>query len=816
MNNINPPTDLTNLINPIIGVKRSADKISTLNDIVNTNDEVLNLARKIFVCDCQKEYIEKDLLLYQTGTYPHPTKSNITVSPHFVRDDGVIIYLQMYQKGFPLLVIDDDVIQLTMEIFEIKNTYVVTIYLKPDININEMGIANSKKLSECHTSIVKSLVRYDSHFSHKRSKKSMSDSMDSTNSTNLIDSTNSSKIVTGFIRDDWVSASKTRNYALSDTLVDWLEYHYDRSRDKKSFGHGKNTNQSESDYDFPKFLMNKGHHFEEHVVNLIKTRINSADFVTICPNMTDFNNKILEYEANTKTEILKGTPFLYQPLLMNRSGILTYSFGMPDLLVRSDYLHKIIDLNPLDESMRNFRAPKLKGDYHYVVVDIKFSTLELCADGKRIRNSGSVPAYKCQLYVYNHALGAIQGYEPTESYILGRKYKYNCRGTYYHGNSCFARFGHIEYDKWDHDYINETISAINWVKRLRTEGKEWVLLPVPSTKELYPNMCSTFETPWSSFKDEYARKIGDITLLWNCGEKNREIAHKNGIFSFKDDKCCAEKVGITGSTQKPILDEIIKINQQTQFNSALDRVKITLNNKLSNTWLRDSDLLLSVDFEIMNCIFDDFKTLPIATDQNYLFMIGVSYKTKTMTEPNYKMFMISQLSMDAEFQMIYQFYHFLRDLTDKTIGPEMEIPPLYHWGHIERSFFSGLCDRLIKKIGSDIQNDIRSVRQLKWIDMADCFKNNPIVINGCFKFGLKEVAGRLHELGLIKSIWRKNNPCNNGNSAMIMAYKAYQSAITTNTPINKVAIMTDIMEYNRIDCVVIHEIIDLLRRKSNN
>src|SRR5207244_4156261 len=81
-------------------------------------------------------------------------------------------------------------------------------------------------------------------------------------------------------------------------------------------------------------------------------------------------------------------------------------------------------------------------------------------------------------------------------------------------------------------------------------------------------------------------------------------------------------------------------------------------------------------------------------------------------------------------------------------------------------------------------------------------------------FGLKEVANRLYDIGLIETTWQKSsNSCANGNKSMIMAYQVHRESVEKNIPINKNPIMISIMEYNKIDCLIIHEIIDLLRKK---
>jgi len=64
-------------------------------------------------------------------------------------------------------------------------------------------------------------------------------------------------------------------------------------------------------------------------------------------------------------------------------------------------------------------APELGGEWHYVLVDAKFTTLHLSAAGQ-VGNGGSAPAYKGQLFIYNRALGNLQGYAPERAFLLGR------------------------------------------------------------------------------------------------------------------------------------------------------------------------------------------------------------------------------------------------------------------------------------------------------------------------------------------------------------------------------------------------------------
>jgi len=827
-------------------LKRKANLISTETNFDSEN-EALSIAKKIFFFHFRDDYHNKNLKIYSVKQQSHKKYPNIKINPHFIRDDGTAIYLELTYGDNNIFNITDDTIQITMDILKIKKTIIATI------NLTVPVVEIDTEIDNIYDSINCSYVDYSSEMAkqyiisqtRKKFKKSPKTKVE--------------QPIQGFNSKEWVSASKTKNYVLNDPLIDWLEF----SESKNSLPDKTCIELSESEIimedcneivppretpslktkglvpvgetpslktkglvpvgetpplrtnDFDSYIKNKGIEFETCVIELIKKKIPTQDFVTICHNMDQYHQNILKYEKKTIEEINKGTPFIYQAVLLNRTGKLKGSYGMPDLLVRSDHLSKILTKEIIFDGDIYRKAPKLSGSYHYVVVDIKFSTLELCYDGRRIRNSGYFPAYKCQLYIYNHALGNIQGYEPPSAYILGRKYRFTIMNNVHRGNNCFDSIGHIEYDGWDKEFINKTIKAIKWIKNLRENGNKWKLFPKPSVKELYPNMCNMLDTKWSEFKHSYARKIGEISLLWNCGVKHRRIAHKNKIFHIHDKKCDASNLGINGLIQGPLLNSIIRINKKKYFDSMLDRISIFTEKGDPDTELMiNPHVRISVDFETIGNVFDDFKQLPYASDINYLFMIGVGYKIGS--DPvKYKMFILSELSINAEFQLIYQFYSFIKEIIDNNVKEGDLIPPLCHYGHFEKSLFNTLCAKLKREIGIDVHADLDKIRgYIEWFDLAKYMKNNHFVVNGCYKFGLKELAGQLGNLGLIKTKWPKSNNSqikpDKGITAMIMAYNAYHEV---GIQINQNPIMQSIMEYNKVDCLVIHEIMDIIGQK---
>ena len=107
-----------------------------------------------------------------------------------------------------------------------------------------------------------------------------------------------------------------------------------------------------------------------------------------------------------------GVEVLAQAPLWNPE---TRTYGIADLLVRSDILDRLFPWH-LGEADRP--APDIPGArWHYRVVDIKYSTLHLLKDGHAA--SGHLH-YGAQVWLYNQALGRLQGWIPPSGFLLGR------------------------------------------------------------------------------------------------------------------------------------------------------------------------------------------------------------------------------------------------------------------------------------------------------------------------------------------------------------------------------------------------------------
>jgi hypothetical protein len=753
----------------------------------------LDYCRQVF---CQKShdlYQKLHLTLEEATEKMHPEHPDLCVRPHYLRSDGMVIYLTLKQGDRYYLEVSEELVQLALEVLQAKYALIVTIIL-------EDGCRPEDPTTYICNNIEERCVRYSPRRAHvylenflEKVKRPRIQSIE--HPENL---------------EDWISASRTRNYALHDTLVDWLDLYgttittvttvntvvagivgtTDTTYRMSNGPNGPNgpngmNNSNRPPANFSEYIMGKGNSFESAVIQLLQNRTHPQDWARVVPEGGRRSSSIHTYARRTLELIKQGVPFIYQGMLLNNEGPLTQTYGSPDLLVRSDHLGRLVRQNPLEDP--EHPAPMLGKKYHYVVVDIKFISLNLCSDGRRIRNYGSIPAYKCQLYVYNCALGKLQGYEPPAAYILGRRYRYECQGQNYAEDDCLARLGEVQYTGWDVEYVEETHRAVAWVRRLRQEGARWKLYPQPSVEELYPNMSLYYEGRWDHFKESYARQLGEITLLWNCGVKHRRRAHQQGVYSYRDPRCSPEVLGITGSKQASILDAIIQVNRQTSFSDVRQMVQMKLQ---SNPWMEPYRIRFVADFEVINSVFDDFAELPRCKEKSYLFLIGLAYQI--WDEPDrpvhYESFLANHLSDEEEERIILEFRSRIRRLT-RQYGLERRLPYVYHWGNLEASWTRALLTR-----ETDIQ----------WYDLCESFRDNCIVVHGCFNFGLKEIAHRLYELGLIRTIWQKPLA---GNSVMVMAEEAYR----LHDRDLFVRRMQEIIDYNRVDCVIVHQIIDLIR-----
>lgn len=567
----------------------------------------------------------------------------------------------------------------------------------------------------------------------------------------------------------WVSASKTRNYFLDNTLQDWL-FLYGKAK-----GYG---NSPPSVTDFTRYIMQRGIDFEDRIITQLRRKF-GHNVVQI--TSTGYESQEYRKYCQTKGAMEEGVPIIYQGVVWDEAH---QTYGIPDLLVRSDYVNQLTDGNYIDDVFH-------EGEYYYVVVDIKFSTLDLTADGKHLLNCGSFKAYKGQLAIYTMALKEMQGFEPPCAYVLGRKWKYTSKGVKYSGTSCFEKLGVIDYSDRDYSYRGASLSACDWIRKLRKEGKKWKVDP-PSIPELYPNMSIDHPAEWRATMQKIAEDCGELTLVWQVGVKNRKKAHDEGVFRWDDEDCFPEILGI-GGKRAPIVEAIIEGNKQNE--RKVSPLVITSN---EYNWHQRDSLELFVDFETVSDVVSDLDRIPEVEDVNMIFMVGCGWYHNG--EWRYRNFTVNDFLHSEEARILNEFNSLVKTLKQEYSS---ECPKLIHWGKAEFSHFSNACDRHTNQ-WPELEN---------WFDMNDCiFLEEPVVVKGCFGFGLKPIAKTLHSAGLIETTWDGNNPCADGMSAMITMADCVSMSKKIEKPIEEFHSVRKIVEYNEVDCRVLGEILEYLRK----
>ena len=623
--------------------------------------------------------------------------------------------------------------------------------------------------------------------------------------------------------DEYVSASGVKNYLLQDPILDWFDVSkknnslhnlVDVYGKKHIMSHQSSTKSNVS------VLCENGLTFEKKINDYLK-QIYGSNVVDI--NTTGKFGCTRENYKRTIDSMMEGIPIILQGVVIND---LNKTRGTFDLIVRSDYINKIISRPVLSPSDEIFKAPHLRGNYHYLVIDIKWTTMTLCANGFTIRNEGRFPSYKGQLAVYNCAVGNIQGYIPPKAYIMAKTWRIDRRNDPDEGYSAFDVLGEIDYTDFDNKYINKTISALSWVRTVREKFDTWDIYN-PSVPEMYPNCSNKFDSPWTKQKRDVAEKICEMTNVWYVTVKHRENAIEKGVTSWKDPNCNTKTMGFSNSTNEraKIIDAILNINRSDNVVSP----KCILNN-LSN-WKTPGLTDFYVDFETMNCTLynSNIDIHNSKTDPTFIFMIGIGHEEDGKFK--YKCFHTTCITHDEEQRIFNEFIDYVKE-TSSRLDPNNEyVPRFFHWSPAEvtnikqlnlkyNNKYSQLCQvdnaqPAQKKLVADHANlsadsssntlfNTSSDKFVEWVDIYNIFIKEPIVIKGALDFKLKTIGKSMKKHGLIDICWDDNGP-SDGLGAMLDAINCYKSQNIDSDCYKSIIL------YNEIDCKMLWEILSYLR-----
>ena len=608
------------------------------------------------------------------------------------------------------------------------------------------------------------------------------------------------------IDNNWISASKTRNYSLDDPLIDYLEYNmiYEpddltKSKNKKRkydeisySGTSSNSSSSAGTGTFQSVIFSNGNEFEKKIVDKLKTDYPN-DFITIIDTSVfdkSTHQKIRDpnYFYKTINCINSNKGIIYQGVLHD---IELKCYGLPDLIVRGSILNQLCN-NKMSLN------PNL-----YYIVDIKNSNLHLASKSDNILNISNVKPFKTQIAIYHNILSKIQKIDTKIAFILSSGWSRKQKNITYGSSNPFDRLGIINFENYDKDYMTDALEAIEWNQLIRNpESSSNLNYLEPNNINLYPNMSNNSDDNFKRIKRYLANKNDEITNIWMCGPKNRALAISNGITKWYDCRLNSKIMNINGKTGE-IIDLMLKFNRNELGDSLIYPTTIK---SVYNEWYNGDKLAFYVDFETVNCNIFESKDIVYNLDRDrdrendMIFMIGIGHSF--MNQWDYKCLIVESLSDDHQKDLIHQMFNYIKEIQDKY-NDHTDIN-LYHWSNFEPSVLNKLCNKY------DIEKPL-----YRWTDILKLFQSEPILIKGALNFSLKTVGRMMYEHKLIDVYWSESN-CKNGLDAMYQAYQIYLRHKCEEGSICDNQQMKIIEDYNLVDCKIMWAILNRLRQMSKS
>ena len=423
--------------------------------------------------------------------------------------------------------------------------------------------------------------------------------------------------------DEWVSATKLRGYLLKNTLGDWLDLYgaaHAFVRDDRREGYDERL-------DFFRFVTDQGVAFEDAAAAYLA---NGSDVIRI--GASGLDSQELNKAKETFAALADGREIVHQAILWNPAN---GTYGVPDFLIRSDVFERLFP-DHLEPGEAERQAPELDRPWHYLVLDAKFTKLRLGKGRKNVLTHGtSTPAYRGQLFVYNAALGRLQGYTPPGAFLIGRGYEhtYTRKKQKFEIRSDVAveRFGQVPMDD---DLRKTTTEAAEWIRRLRREGGGWSPLPEPSVPELEP--AGNAPAPWSDAIRSIARQ-------------RREAIHPD-------------------PPGPAVLPERVTVEEEH--------------------WRERPPLEFFVDFETVNDLDDDFSAFPQAGGQAMISMIGCGHVEDGAWQ--FRCFVAERLDAASEARIVEAWLDHMDELSRRF---RVEHPRIFHWADAERAWYESAWKR---------------------------------------------------------------------------------------------------------------------------
>lgn len=559
----------------------------------------------------------------------------------------------------------------------------------------------------------------------------------------------------------WVSLNSFNGYLLNDPMLDFLNIHTNDPLISSMKTYTKKKSSSKKIKLF-KTIFNK----------LIKFSINNNIKLSYVSDIDEKYNESLstyKYEI-TKKALEDDVDIIVRPVLLD---FFTKTYGMSDFIIKEDVLSLFLDNNTkgLDKLTSNGYVScnlTLKNNFNNLGKWDKLLIIQNTAYSKII---SKITKKETKIALFG----------PTNSYI----------------------------SNYDESILKEINSGITWINEIRKNGENWLKNiyngSLPVNKRLMPNMCNKYDRKWRKLKKHFAEKWGELTLLWYCGIKQRNLAHEKGIYSWKDNKYTTNEIlnslytNNTLSKRRNILESMISINKEgySMYSSR----------KLKESYMDTNNAIeVYIDFEVLsgknvnNSYSNRFKT-----PQNIIYLIGMQWVVDDKIE--FISFTSESLTEKGEKDMIKEWWECVKKLRK---GYEKVI--LYHWSPAEDRFLSKSLSRYptLDYIHSNLNSGKYDFR-----DLMEMFIDAEVVIKNVWGYSVKDIAKGLFKIGLIPEVWNDNEKGGDniisGEGTLTMAAKCYREIKNNGLTIKNNPNFRPLIEYNRMDCNVLQHLLSFLR-----
>lgn len=585
--------------------------------------------------------------------------------------------------------------------------------------------------------------------------------------------------------DAWVSATAVRHWCDADPLLDWL----DRYGEDRGFVRDDRLPGYDARFDLLRLIGERGQRFEELVREHLARRHRMTRVAELPEDVRSIDAARATWHA-----MAAGDPLIWRAVLRDPQS---RTYGVADLLIRSDVLADLFPgaFDGEEEKLVAFALPGQR--WHYRIVDVRYTTLDLLKDGSL--SAANDLGTMARLWIMNNALGRLQGATPPATYVLARGWRQgHARGT-----SAFDRLGRVAQEAYvrsqERDVAIVAMEAIGWVRRVRTEGAAWDVRPVPSLPELWPNMKCRYDSPWQRAKRDLAEALSELTLVAHVGPRVRAHAHARGVTRADDPRASAEFLGITAQNGARTVDAILAVDRARDR----QRIRPTRIEADEGRWRAPARVECYVDFETVNDVLDDLATFPERGGQQLIFQIGCGRRVDGAWE--FRSFTAKALTPEAEADMVDEWIDHLRALATAA-GVDVSEVRLFHWSAAETSAIENAYR------SASLRHRERHWPELAWYDLlAKVIQAEPVVVRGAHGSGLKAFANAMFAHGLISTQW--TDGLADGAGVMAGAWHAAKEAALRGVHLTEIPLMRDIDRYNEIDCRVMAEVLDHLRRE---